>query len=44
MAYANHRIATRVIFGRRHSIASVVFQKFAGSLDDTRAMTRDVNS
>jgi Uma2 family endonuclease len=33
ITYANRRIATRVTFGRRHCLASVVFLEFAESLD-----------
>jgi Uma2 family endonuclease len=34
MTYANRRIATRVTFGRRHSISSCVFPEFTASFDD----------
>jgi Uma2 family endonuclease len=34
ITYANRRIATRATFGRRHAIASSVFQDFTQSLDD----------
>ena len=34
ITYANRRIATRVIYGRRHSISSCVFPEFTESFDD----------
>ena len=34
ISYANRRIATRVTFGRRHSISSSVFPEFTDSFDD----------
>jgi len=34
VTYANRRIATRVTFGRRHSISSSVFPEFTESFDD----------
>jgi Uma2 family endonuclease len=34
ITYANRRIATRVTYGRRHSISSCVFPEFTESFDD----------
>ena len=34
ITYANRRIATRVTYGRRHSISSSVFPEFTESFDD----------
>ena len=34
ITYANRRIATRALFGRRHSISSSVFPDFTESFDD----------
>jgi len=34
MTYANRRVATRVTFGRRHSISSSVFPDFTESFDE----------
>jgi Uma2 family endonuclease len=44
MTYANRRIATRVTFGRRHSISSCVFPEFTASFDDIVGEPRTSNT
>jgi Uma2 family endonuclease len=44
VTYANRRIATRVTFGRRHSLSSSVFPDFTESFDDIVGEPRTRNS
>ena len=44
ITYANRRIATRVTFGRRHSISSCVFPEFTASFDDIVGEPRTPNA